>query len=304
VTGSGPLAAAASSAPAAPGVYFWLGGDRTLLYVGKAGDLRRRLAQHARAGEQAAVRQVRWEVLADEPAASAREADLIVALRPALNAAVVGDARWAWVVVTPAGGDRLTLAVTASPPGAGSAGRAYGCFPHLGVGVTTPAAIAGSEGYAAMVQLLWAAQPDGAEREGVPAPLAGPSPPASATLAVAPDHRRPLADLLGGTSDRLVAALVDAGAARRSPALGPSLRRDGDGARAFHAAGPRALRALRRRHGLPPGPVDRATFEAALAAEVRAAIGEFRLPDPDAAAVVGRRLARAFARQSARRRQV
>jgi hypothetical protein len=302
VTGSGPLAAAAASAPAAPGVYFWLGGDRTLLYVGKAGDLRRRLAQHARAGEQAAVRQVRWEVLADEPAAAAREADLIVALRPPLNAAVVGDARWAWVMVAAAGGDRLTLAVTASPPGGG--GRAYGCFPHLGVGVTTPAAIACSEGYAALVRLLWAAQPGGGEREGVPARLAGPSPPASATLAVATDHRRPLADLLGGTSDRLVAALVDAGAARRSPALGPALRRDGDAARAFHAAGPRALRALRRRHGLPPGPVDRAAFEAATAAELRAAIGEFRLPDPDVAAVGGGRLARAVARQSARRRQV
>jgi hypothetical protein len=286
----GVVAAAAAQAPPGPGVYFFLGDDLTLLYVGKAGDLRQRLYQHARPADgrrldtlYGAVREIRWEPLPDEPAAAAREADLIVALRPAFNAAVVGDARWAYVVVESAlSGDGVTLTVTPQP---GRDGRRYGCFPHLGRGVSTRPGIACSEGYAALARLLWAAGGPGGERDAVPAAIAGPSPPDRLVVDVPAPQRRGLHDLLSGNKDRLVPTLLAGAAARRSPVLLPALQRDAAAALAFYDAGPRALRELRRRHSLPAGPVDRATIEAALAAEVRAAIGDFRLPattDPTA----------------------
>ena len=65
------LADAAAVAPTTPGVYLFLGPARELLYVGKAGNLRRRLQQHAKAephpkaGRRARtsgeVREVVWE---------------------------------------------------------------------------------------------------------------------------------------------------------------------------------------------------------------------------------------------------
>src|SRR4051812_35573520 len=45
------LAVAGRSAPSAPGVYFMLSDSLEILYVGKAGNLRQRLKQHARAAD-------------------------------------------------------------------------------------------------------------------------------------------------------------------------------------------------------------------------------------------------------------
>ena len=86
-----------ASAPSAPGVYFFLGADSTLLYVGQASNLRARLRNHTHKGSlYAHVASVRWE-LCDDPAA--READLILALRPVFNASISTDGRWRYVVV-------------------------------------------------------------------------------------------------------------------------------------------------------------------------------------------------------------
>jgi excinuclease UvrABC nuclease subunit len=103
------LSAAASDAPNVSGVYFMLGADTELLYVGKASNLRGRIRQHATAkpgvGElrrailYQQVSEVRWVVLPDEPAAATHEADLIVALRPAFNASHTNEGRWNYIVV-------------------------------------------------------------------------------------------------------------------------------------------------------------------------------------------------------------
>jgi excinuclease ABC subunit C len=124
---------AARSAPAAAGVYLFFGPGRSLLYVGKASKLRRRLAQHARPrGGRLTVAyplvgEIAWEAAADDDAAAAREADLILALQPAFNASLADDARWTFVVAAEQDAVRLKLA--RSPDGRG---RAYGVFPHLG----------------------------------------------------------------------------------------------------------------------------------------------------------------------------
>jgi hypothetical protein len=83
--------------PAAPGVYRFLDAAGALLYVGKAGSLRRRLAQYRTAGRKKKERKRRalvkaaatitWEVCESELAASLTEIRLIQALRPRRNVA-------------------------------------------------------------------------------------------------------------------------------------------------------------------------------------------------------------------------
>ena len=62
----------AHAVPKTPGVYFLLDHAGRVLYVGKAADLHRRLADHARSGRRAAIGGVRFEVLGSAGAAIAR----------------------------------------------------------------------------------------------------------------------------------------------------------------------------------------------------------------------------------------
>jgi excinuclease ABC subunit C len=87
-----------SGVPAAPGVYRFYDGAGSLLYIGKAADLRRRLAQYrAASGRRRRQRKPRalvkaaaridWEVCASDLTAALTEIRLIQALRPARNVA-------------------------------------------------------------------------------------------------------------------------------------------------------------------------------------------------------------------------
>ena len=246
-----------------------------MLYVGKAVNLRRRLQQHAKepathgASKYARVRVVAWEELANDDAACAREADLIVALQPAQNASLAGDGCWSYLVVDVDAG-RFSLVPELPPVGRGV--TAYGCFPHLGKGQSSRPGIACSDGYTALLRLLWATGPSSA---GGPYPraISGTSPPFEATVEVPARIAPRLRRLLSGTSARLlddVAAAVE----DVDPYLRPALRRDVVLARGFFDHGPAALRRLRLRHGLPAGPLPRARIEALLHDEVTSAIGE------------------------------
>lgn len=273
---SGPVADAASKAPHAPGVYFFLAPDGELLYVGKAGNLRKRLQQHALAkGEtprnQKYVRvdEVRWVVLPDEDAAAAYEADVIVALCPPFNA-FADEGRWAYVVVERSGLD-LCFDVTPSPGPLGGSRRAYGCFPHLGRGVSLRPAVACSDGYTAFLRLLWAASGDGRH---VPARLTR-SAPAAWTTTADPSLDAPLHAFLSGVSARVLDTLALA-IPDRPDFMRPALQRDVQAAHAFFRAGPQAVRRLRLSGGGPPGPMSRHVIEELIRARVRDGIAAFR----------------------------
>lgn len=276
------LLAAAEEAPTSAGVYFFLSADRGLLYIGKASNLRRRLQQHAketplelerrRTAMYALVHEVRWEIVADDDAACAREADLIVALQPVMNASIRGDGRWAYLVVTRATGDATTdFQLTAAP---GARRGVYGCFPHLGKGVGSVPGIACSDGYPALLRLLWSTGP-AAEGDHYPRTIAGASAPPSFRVEVAEARVAALHRFLSGTSARLLDDLAVA-VGERDPVRRPALRRDLELARAFFVHGPAAIRRLRLRHGLPPRPIGRPEIEALLREEVRASIGDVR----------------------------
>jgi predicted GIY-YIG superfamily endonuclease len=300
-----PLTEAAAEAPTSPGVYFVLGERRGLLYIGKAGNLRRRLQQHARPGAGSSgprvdalrerVREIRWEEHPDEDSAAAREADLIVALQPALNASIAEEGRWAYVVVHPsadADAARFCLAVDPGPQAAPS----YGCFAHLGVGVSSRPGIACSDGYAALLRLLWASSATSAGCH-FPRRIAGPSPPNSFVTMLDPSWRVPMHAFFSGTSNRFLAVLAET-SSRFDSYRQPGLRRDRQLAESFFHHGPAALRRLRLRHGRPSGVLARAEIVDLLAAEVRASIGDFTH------SVGGASTARVLGRHSSRSRAI
>jgi len=131
--------------PASPGVYFLVGGRRQLLYVGKAADLRRRLADHRRSGRWTDVVDVRWELHPSARAAELREADVLLALRPPRNKAHIDD-HFAFVRATPRG---LEL---------GRDGD-YGCFPQLGTGAGSLTGRMCIDGYNALARIACRAEP-------------------------------------------------------------------------------------------------------------------------------------------------
>lgn len=282
-------------APTRPGVYFFLSAERELLYVGKAGNLRSRLAQHANGGGRltglyARAADIRWEEHPDEHSAVCREADLLVALQPPYNASgTLGG----WRMVTVAGGTFVCL--PRSMRGSGAAGRTagetrYGWFPHLGPGQASRPGVACTDGYPALLRLLWAA----AGERPYPGAL-GRGCPERVTVPVDDGLRRPLHDLLSGTSRRLLDELSARSATTRQPFELPALRRDVVAAEAFFDHGPKALRALRRRHGLAAGPVTPAQFRDAIALEVRALLGDdVRFPTPPDESLLGGRNARSL----------
>ena len=89
---------------------------------------------------------VRWELLASEAAAAAREADVIVALQPARNRAIRAEEYYSFVSIERGGG--LVL---------GSTGR-YGCFPHLGHGASSAPGGRASTVFAALNHVIRATQ--------------------------------------------------------------------------------------------------------------------------------------------------
>jgi predicted GIY-YIG superfamily endonuclease len=269
-------------APTSAGVYFFLDTDRQLLYVGKAANLRARLAQHAQGGGRLAgmyqrAVECRWEVHPDEPAAVRREADLLVALQPPYNAATsVGG--WSDVVVED-GRIRCGAAL--------GTGTGYGVFPHLGPSGEC------SEGYGALLRLLWATATD----RPYPAALTRRAPPSDVAIPGLDHRRRPLHDLLAGTSRRLLDDLAGRVEEDVDPVRRPALRRDVDAAGRFFAHGTARLRDLRRRHALGTGHVTRQQVRDALLAEVHELLGaDVHLPEAPDPKLLGRRSARGLRR--------
>jgi len=262
-----PLDDAVTQAPRTPGVYFFPGADRELLYDGKAADLRRRLGDHARDRSRTsdlrrrvlldAVDRVYWEHSPDVASAMIRESDLIVTLKPAFNASHAEQAVDVYIGVRVSGGGPSFELVTDLP----GAARAYGTFPHLAKGAFTPLAKQTKAGYQAFVRLVGAA--GGSD-----------TPPA-------------LHDFLSGRSARLVDELGGAVATLDVPVFTrAALERDVAQVRAFFELAPQRLRRLRLRHATPPGPVSGALMTALLEAEVRAVVGGFRPGIPAAGAGV------------------
>lgn len=266
------LADAAAAAPTTPGVYFFLGERGGLLYVGKAGNIRRRLGDHARTSTTTGrhrsrsrldlVRSVRWEECVDEEDAFAREADLIVLLRPRFNGSHTAQDPNLYVRVTDGPrGTTFDLCTEVAE---------HGCFPHLEKGAYSHTAKRTKTGFAALLRLLWAAEAgDLAAR--IPGRISGPSPPHTHATPMRAELRPLLADFLAGRDAALVPALWEAIAASGVPDyMQPALDRDAMAAAELFQVGPKRLHTMRQRHGLPDGPIDPKTAAKLLRLEINA----------------------------------
>jgi len=278
------LRAAAADAPRQAGVYLFLDERNDVLYVGKAGDLRQRLRQHAavRSCESRLhqrydlVRRVVWEVAVDEEAATWREADLIFALRPPFNAnpglraadPVGKDVQVPYIVVAEVTTGMLSFTLEPVVP---RVGRAYGCFPHLGKGLTSRLGIACSDGYTALLRLLWAATGQGSH---MPAAITR-SAPQSFTVAAPSGVRDGLHRFLSGTRARLADELLRA-ASHRPEFMQPALRRDKEAALRFFAAGPKLVRVRRLRHRVRARVLDGDTYRSLVGDEITPVIDDAR----------------------------
>ncbi len=98
-----------ASIPQSPGTYQFRGAEGTLLYVGKAKDLRARLRSYRSAKPDAVSRktlrlvhlihQIEWELCSDEEHALLRENELLRSLRPPFNRANVAPERYPYVLL-------------------------------------------------------------------------------------------------------------------------------------------------------------------------------------------------------------
>ena len=109
-------------APSRPGVYFFLGRNDQVLYVGRARDLRSRLRSYFRSDRQrpaveaalAAAERIEWRVTGSELEAALEELRLIRNLRPPGNARVARPERQVWLRQR---GDSVVASTRPSPIG-------------------------------------------------------------------------------------------------------------------------------------------------------------------------------------------
>jgi hypothetical protein len=288
------LNGAAAGAPRGPGVYVFLSDAGELLYIGKARDLRRRLADHARTPSRKTTKvgDVRWIECADEADALCLEADLVVALSPPSNATMAADS-YEYVCLRVADGNAVTFSLTGAPSGR----RVYGGFAHLGKGKVSWPAVRSKAGYSALLRLLWVAHADPV-RSRIPTRLHGDSPPVRHEAPLAGETLPALSAFLSGRNRRLLESLAPA--LDSVPAfMRVGLTRDLEAAEQFYWLGPCRTRTLRMRHRLR-APVDEESFRRAIAQDLRGAIGTFVAPtQASGLELAGRRMARSIARREA-----
>jgi predicted GIY-YIG superfamily endonuclease len=293
-------------------VYFILGADKELLYIGKAANLSRRLRDHARASDTSpiwrripsAVQEVKWVECASESEAACREADLIMALAPTFNKTMTVNDTFVYVGVervSSSRGSKHRFRLTENRTAGGW--REYGAFPQLGKGKVSWPAVRSNAGYAALLRLMWVAFSTSEMKSRLPSRLHGSSPPVDHTTPFDASADKLLHDFLSGRSPRLLGQLRACALSTETIAyMKPSLERDLVGAKEFFELGPRTLRDLRLRNSLAPGVIDRDTFSEMARRELQNEIGEFAVmpAKPDDHHL--RRTARSTELRNARRR--
>jgi hypothetical protein len=240
--------------PRRPGVYRMFGADGTLLYVGKAGDLRQRLSSYRSLTQASrktirlvhAVRAITWEVCATEEAATLLENALLRAHRPRFNRVGVWPQANGYLEFLRSG-DGVELRFV-RPPGSGSAPPPEtGEFRRL-FGAFKPAARLAC---AALARLLWGYGEDWPEPARLPRRLLASAP--NMGWSVRPgDHQTEglLLALLAGESAELLNRWVGFAEVPGSPFLREFWRRDWEAACEFYRTGPARNRALRAHFGV------------------------------------------------------
>ena len=261
--------------PAAPGIYRMYDATDALVYVGKARDLRARLASYRRTHGQSrktirlihSVRRIEWDICADEAEARRRESEWIRTRRPRFNRAGTWprSARFVRLATIPTG---FRIEVTPEPGG----GECHGAFRN-----------GAASALAALARLLRFAWNHHAEVRALPQPMLASDGLREFTAEHpdAPDWLPSIQAYFAGENDTLLGRLVNSVPEPASPFERAFVARQFEVLLDFHRRGP--LRNQRLRAWLPEGrttisPEEQADLLAWLGPETTPA--EWRLEAP------------------------
>ncbi len=195
--------------PRSPGVYFFYGpcygNELSLLYVGKAKDLRARLCSYRHVHPERVsrkvvrlvnlVREIRYEICESETAALLRENELLREEDPPFNVVNTRPQSYYFIGMR-SFSDQVRFRRTTTPTRQGA----------LLFGAVKSRRML-REGYASLLRLLWASQ-NGSERFEFPAKLVRRVPPSLFTLGVPGEWLPLLKRFLNGKSNDLLPALA------------------------------------------------------------------------------------------------
>lgn len=243
--------------PDTPGVYFMLNEKRSILYIGKAKNLKNRISSYTRArpGYSADhtlemldnVTSIQWKVCKSEEAALRKENELLHAIRPPYNVAQTQAEHYLFLGVKESAQaqDQLDFQLSSYAEIRNEGYHVYGCFNHRSKI---------KAGYTALLRLIYAASSTRA-RFSYPARICRVYPPWLYTGEFPRDWREPLDRFLSGKSHELLQLIVEKLLSNETiPAfMRPSLQDDIEIVRSFYDLGPKATGSLKRRHRITQG---------------------------------------------------
>jgi excinuclease UvrABC nuclease subunit len=237
--------------PRKSGVYFMHHADDSILYIGKAKDLRARLATYkqAKSGTAAehtlelleSVARIRWEEHPSEEAALLRESELLHAVRPPFNIAGVSSQHYLYIGLRLESPTQAHFQLTSRREIA-QGYRIFGCYKQRRKTKSS---------YTALLRLLHAAS-SRKKRFGFPARITRSAPPYLYSMEIAPELVLPLQSFLSGRSLSLLRIILQRMLENEDIPrfMHPSLQDDLDVVRDFFRFGPKATLRLKRAHGL------------------------------------------------------
>lgn len=242
------------SLPSIPGVYFFMGEGGAHLYIGKAADLKKRLASYLRAKPGRAAdhtlemlelaREIRIERHASGDEALAREAELIRAIRPPFNIAGTDPVPYLYVGIRTSG-DEVDFRLTHRRELFAGGFKWYGCYKNRG---------RVKAGYSALLRLFFAANCR-RPRFHFPAEICRASPPYLYSTKLPSIWHELLGRFLAGQDDRLLERVMASLLENENipPFMYPGIQSDIEIVKEFYWRGPRETLLVGQALGLRRG---------------------------------------------------
>jgi excinuclease UvrABC nuclease subunit len=236
--------------PNEPGVYFFLGGNGEILYIGKAKRLRKRVGSYRHVKPRThpphqvemvkRIRKIRWEVCKSEAHALSREYELLHAVRPPYNIADTEEATYLFVTLRKIRKPGYYEFQLTSEPDGDQDVAVFGCYKDR---------LNTKRGFSALLRLIYSASCQGA-RFSIPSVLRRARVEFGYTLAIEEQWLPMVSSFMRGESLQLLRTLSERLIENESVPrfMGPSLQDDIDSARAFFQMGPKSTRLLKRQY--------------------------------------------------------
>ena len=272
--------------PNSPGVYFMVSAQGTILYIGKAKNLRIRLTHYAliKPGKCVehilemieGVSSIHWNECASEKEAFARESELLHAIRPPYNSAGTEAEHYLFIGVKEAelrkntnrsgitnqeSFIKLDFQLSSRSKIHRHGYQVYGCFKHRKKV---------KHGYTALLRLIHAATVQ-RTRFNFPAAITRTSPPWLYTIALPQTWQTALDHFLKGTSNKFLHLIIQKLLTNEfiPPFMRYSLQEDIEIVKAFFETGPKHTHKLRVNHKIKRKIISQRQMDQLIAADIK-----------------------------------